>query len=35
LFITARLMSLQFSPFGSAEKVPQAPITVKANPQQQ
>ena len=34
-YVQSRSMSLQFSPFGSAEKVPQSAVTVKANPQQQ
>jgi hypothetical protein len=34
-YIKGRSIALQFSPFGSAEKVPQDAVTVKANPQQQ
>jgi hypothetical protein len=33
-YIISRSVTLQFSPFGSAEKVPSSPVTVKAQPHQ-
>jgi hypothetical protein len=33
-YVISRSVTLQFSPFGSAEKVPSSPVTVKAQPHQ-